>query len=46
MKDDEAKAFSKRKYEKVNEKLRRIGEKKRSMKVRRRNHFKSGGKKK
>lgn len=50
LKDDEARQFSKRKYEKVNDKLRRMGEKKKRMKInkerfKRANRFKSGDKK-
>ena len=33
LRDDEAKQFSKRKYEKVNEKMRRMGDKRRKMKI-------------
>ena len=49
LKDDEAHAFSKRKYEKTNEKLRRMGEKKKKLKSnkerhRRQNKFKGGKK--
>jgi hypothetical protein len=49
LKDDEARGFSKRKYEKVNERTRRMGEKKRRMKINREkynrhNRFKTGRK--
>jgi Fcf2 pre-rRNA processing len=48
LRDDQAKGFSKRKYEQVNERNRRMGEKKRNLKInkgkhRRNNKFKSGG---
>jgi hypothetical protein len=38
LKDDEARGFSKRKYEGINEKLRRMGDKKKRMKVNRDKH--------
>lgn len=42
LRDDEAKGFSKRKYEQTNERLRRMGEKKRRLKLgKAKNKFKS-----
>ena len=48
LKDDEARGFSKRKYESVNSKLRRMGDKKKRLKInkekhKRSNKFKSAG---
>lgn len=48
LRDDEDRQFSKRKFESVNEKLRRMGEKKRRLKInkdrhRRQNKFKGSG---
>ena len=48
LKDDEARGFSKRKYESVNSKLRRMGDKKKRLKInkekhKRANKFKSAG---
>jgi len=38
LRDDEAKAFSKRKYEKINERLRRMGDKKKKLKINKKKH--------
>ena len=43
LKDDEARGFSKRKYEGVNERLRRMGEKKRRLRINKDKHRKAGG---
>jgi len=40
LKDDEAKQFSKRKYEKINERLRRMGDKKRRIRIHKERHSK------
>lgn len=38
LRDDEAKQFSKRKYEGINDRLRRMGDKKKKMKINKQRH--------